>query len=509
MASAAASLARGSSNGGRRVLNTGPYGKISGYSRIASAGCRRTKATCWGLMPAKSSSPATSAASLTIGSSTTTTISLSTCGGPPMAAGKSVLLANTHLRCGSCVMNRNGPFPTGRKFQDACRRRACGTLSRRCAGRIARSVNTSGKSSGARAAAAPEKWSATVESSGAAIDARVCRSVRRGYPVAGSRAACRVQTTSRPVVLGVVTLTFLLLHAAPGDPVDIMLGPTATAEQLAAQRRALGLDQPLPRQFATWVGRSARGDWGTSIATGRPVAAMLGNAWPATARLVVLSLILSYLIGLAVGALQAARSGSRLDTLLSVVSVTLFGIPGYWLGLMLVLVFTYWARLLPAFGIAGLDSDYLQGTSLLVDRLRHLALPLVTLTLIGIGGAARFVRGAMLETLSQPFITTAWAKGLTARRVVGRHALRNALTPVVILLGLSLPALFSGAVFVETVFAWPGVGRVLVEAVKARDYPVVMGATAVSPVVVVAGNGLGDVLAAWLDPRVRSGEAAQ
>src|SRR2546425_1072403 len=250
------------------------------------------------------------------------------------------------------------------------------------------------------------------------------------------------------VVLGVVTLTFLLLHAAPGDPVDIMLGPTATAEQLAAQRRALGLDQPLPRQFATWVGRSARGDWGTSTARGGPVPAMWGPAWPATARLVVLSLILSYLIGLAVGALQAARSGSRLDTLLSVVSVTLFGIPGYWLGLMLVLVFTYWARLLPAFGIAGLDSDYLQGTSLLVDRLRHLALPLVTLTLIGIGGAARFVRGAMLETLSQPFITTAWAKGLTARRVVGRHALRNALTPVVILLGLSLPALFSGAVFV-------------------------------------------------------------
>ena len=310
------------------------------------------------------------------------------------------------------------------------------------------------------------------------------------------------------VVLGVVTLTFLLLHAAPGDPVDLMLGPTATAEQLAAQRRALGLDQPLPQQFTTWVGRFARGDWGTSIATGRPVAAMLGNAWPATARLVVLSLILSYLIGLAVGALQAARSGSRLDTLISVVSVTLFGIPGYWLGLMLVLVFTYWARLLPAFGIAGLDSDYLRGTSLLIDRLRHLALPLVTLTLIGIGGAARFVRGAMLETLSQPFITTAWAKGLTGRRVVGRHALRNALTPVVILLGLSLPALFSGAVFVETVFAWPGVGRVLVEAVRARDYPVVMAATAVSAVLVVVGNVLADVLAAWLDPRVRSGEAA-
>ena len=306
------------------------------------------------------------------------------------------------------------------------------------------------------------------------------------------------------VVVGVVTLTFLLLHLAPGDPVDILLGPRATAEQLTSQRRALGLDQSLARQFAGWLGRFARADWGTSIATGRPVRAMLGDAWPATARLVALSLILSYLVGLALGGLQAARSGSRLDTLLSIVSVTLFGVPGYWLGLMLVLVFTYWARLLPAFGIAGLDAEYVPGVSRLVDSLRHLTLPLATLTLIGIGGAARFVRGAMLETLHQPFMTTAWAKGLTPRRVVGRHALRNALTPVVILLGLSLPALFSGAVFVEAVFAWPGVGRVLVEAVRARDYPVVMAATAVSAVLVVAGNLLADLLAAWLDPRVRS-----
>jgi peptide/nickel transport system permease protein len=313
--------------------------------------------------------------------------------------------------------------------------------------------------------------------------------------------------TGIAVVLGVIVLTFLLLHLAPGDPVDLLLGPTATAEQLAAQRRALGLDRPLPAQFGTWVGRFARGDWGTSIAKGQPVRRVLGDAWPATVRLVALSLLLSYLIGLVVGAVQAARSGSRTDTLLSVTSVTLFAMPGYWLGLMLVLVFTYWARMLPAFGAAGFDSDYLSSGGWIVDRMRHLFLPLTTLTLIGIGGAARFVRGAMLETLSQPFITTARAKGLTPRRVVGHHALRNALTPILTLLGLSLPALFSGAVFVEAVFAWPGVGRVLVEAVQARDYPVVMAATAVSAVLVVAGNVLADVLAAWTDPRVRSGAA--
>ncbi|HLZ46279.1 MAG TPA: ABC transporter permease [Gemmatimonadales bacterium] len=309
------------------------------------------------------------------------------------------------------------------------------------------------------------------------------------------------------VVLGVVTLTFLLLHVAPGDPVRLMLGPRATAAQVAAQRRALGLDASLPQQFATWIGRFGRGDWGTSIASGQPVRALLAKAWPATAWLVTLSLVISYLIALGVGALQAARGGSRLDTLLSVTSVTLFAVPGYWLGLMLVLVFTYWARLLPAFGIAGLDADYLHGPSWLLDRLRHLALPLATLTLIGIGGAARFVRGAMLDTLHQPFITTAQAKGLTPRHVIGWHALRNALTPVVILLGLSLPALFSGAVFVEAVFAWPGVGRVLVEAVRARDYPVVMAAVTISAVLVVAGNMLADVLAAGLDPRVRAHRA--
>jgi peptide/nickel transport system permease protein len=306
------------------------------------------------------------------------------------------------------------------------------------------------------------------------------------------------------VVLGVVTLTFLLLHAAPGDPIELLLGQTATAEQVAAQRRALGLDRPLPAQFASWVGRLGRGDWGTSIAKGRPVREILADAWPATVRLVALSLLLSYLIGLFIGAIQAARSRSRTDTMLSVTTVTLFALPGFWLALMLVLVFTYWARWLPAFGAAGLDADYLSGVAWMVDRLRHLALPLTTLTLICIGGAARFVRGAMIDTLSQPFITTARAKGLVPRLVIARHALRNALTPIVTLLGLSLPALFSGAVFIEAVFAWPGVGRILVEAVQARDYPVVMAATTVSAVLVVAGNLLADILAAWLDPRMRS-----
>ncbi len=307
------------------------------------------------------------------------------------------------------------------------------------------------------------------------------------------------------VVAGVVTLTFLLVRLAPGDPVERLLGPTATPAQLAAQRRALGLDRPLAAQYAIWLARFVRGDWGRSIATGRPVRELLGDAVPATVALVGTSLILSYLLGLAVGAWQSG-AGPRVDAALSVTTVTLFALPGFWLGLMLAMAFTYWAHWLPAFGATGLDANALTGWSRLADRLRHFALPLATLTLIGVGGAARFVRGAMRDVRSQAFVRTAEAKGLSPFRVTRRHVASNAVIPVITLIGLSLPALFSGAVLVEAVFAWPGVGRRLVEAVQARDYPVVMAATVVTAVLVVAGNLLTDLGVAWIDPRIRRGK---
>jgi peptide/nickel transport system permease protein len=332
------------------------------------------------------------------------------------------------------------------------------------------------------------------------------RRASTGYLKPMLRALLRRVLTGLAVVFGVITLMFFLIRLAPGDPALLLVGPTATEEQLAAQRRILGLDQPLPEQYARWLGRFSRGDWGTSIATARPVAAMISEAWPATVRLVGLSLLLSYVLGIVVGAIQAARGG-RLDTALSVVTVTLFALPGYWLGLMLVMVFTYWARVLPAFGAAGFDADFLTGWGRVADRLRHLALPLATLTLIGVGGVARYVRGAMLDVRGAPHVAIARAKGLSPVRVAIRHVLRNALIPVVTLLGLSLPALFSGAVFIEAIFAWPGVGRIMVEAVGARDYPVIMAATAVSATLVVAGNMLAEALAAWVDPRMRTASA--
>jgi peptide/nickel transport system permease protein len=305
------------------------------------------------------------------------------------------------------------------------------------------------------------------------------------------------------VVWGVVSLVFLLLHAAPGDPAALLLGPTATPTQVAAQREALGLDRPLPVQYAAWLVRFVRGDWGSSIVSGRPARAVLADARPATATLVNQSLAHSYHLGLGLGLVQAARAGSRTDTFLSVVSVTLFALPGYWLGLMLVMLFTYRLRLLPAFGAAGLDAEFLAPGERMLDALRHLALPTATLALIGLGGIARFVRGALADVRGSLFLTVARAKGLKGRTVLLRHALRNALIPVLTLLGLSLPALFSGAVFVEAIFAWPGVGRVLVDAVAARDYPVVLAATAVSAALVVAGGLLADTLSAVADPRLR------
>lgn len=316
-----------------------------------------------------------------------------------------------------------------------------------------------------------------------------------------SRAVGRLLSGSA-VVLGVVCLTFVLLHLAPGDPARHLAGPAATEEQLVALRDRLGLDHSLPTQFADWLGRAVQGDWGVSLATGQPVRAILRDAWPWTALLVLLSLGASYLLGIGIALVQA-RAHRRADTSLSIVSVVLFAMPGYWLAVMLVWLFAYHLRLLPAFGATGLDADFLGGGAQFVDRLRHLVLPLTTLSLIGLGGAARFTRGALFDLRGETFLVAARARGLTERRILLRHLFRNALGPVVTLLGLSLPALFSGAVFVEGIFAWPGVGRVLIEGVQARDYPVVMAAATVSAVLVVLGNLLADLLRTWVDPRVR------
>ncbi len=315
------------------------------------------------------------------------------------------------------------------------------------------------------------------------------------------------------LVFFVVTLTFLLINLAPGDPARLWVGPGAGEAELEAARRALGLDRPLLIRYASWLGRFVTGDWGTSLAQQRSVARVILDALPHTLVLSVASLAVTYLGSIALGLFQAARARSGWDRSLTVVSLFAYGMPAYWLAAMLVMVFAYassrygWpsAFQFPALGVTALDAEYLSGWGRLNDRLRHLVLPLTTLSVIGIAGTSRFVRGAVLDTRSQTFVSAARARGVSTWGIEFRYILRNALAPIVTLAGLSLPALFSGAVFVEVVFAWPGMGREIVSAVASRDYPVVMATTAIFAALVVVGNILADVVNNAIDPRVRQG----
>ncbi len=313
------------------------------------------------------------------------------------------------------------------------------------------------------------------------------------------------------VVLVVVTLTFVLINLAPGDPARLWVGPGAGSAELDAARVALGLDRPLPVRYAGWLWSFVQGDWGASLTQHRPVARVIADALPHTLLLSVTSLLVTYLAGVALGAFQAIHRRSALDTGLTVGSLIVYGMPAYWLSIMLVLVFSYgaarwgwpaWLRF-PAMGVTALDAEFLTLGQRIVDRLEHLALPLLTLGAIGAAGTARFVRGAVLDVRALDFVRSARARGLPPRRVETRHVLRNALLPIITLLGLSLPALVSGTVFVEVIFAWPGMGRVMVAAVAARDYPVVTATTAIFALLVVAGNLLADLLYAAADPRLR------
>ncbi len=322
---------------------------------------------------------------------------------------------------------------------------------------------------------------------------------------------------ARRIVLGfgivflVVTVTFLLINLAPGDPARLWVGPAAGDAELDQARRLLGLDRPLVVRYVVWLTNFARGEWGISLAQQRPVAHVVAAALPHTLVLSITSLFLTYLAGVLIGVVQAMKRRTVIDTGLTVTTLVVYGMPAYWLAIMLVLVFAYgaarfgWPAWLqfPAMGVAALDTDFLTPWARVVDRIRHLALPLATLGAIGAAGTARFVRGAVLDVRGLGFVRAARAKGLNPVAVEVRHVLRNALLPIITLLGLSLPALFSGTVFVEVIFAWPGMGRVMVDAVGGRDYPVVMATTAIFATLVVAGNLLADLLYAVADPRLR------
>ena len=293
-----------------------------------------------------------------------------------------------------------------------------------------------------------------------------------------------------PTLVGVTVVVFALIRLIPGDPARLVLGLQASEEEVQRLRVQLGLDQPLPVQYARFLARLLQGDLGRSVVTGEPVLREIGARLPATVQLAVTSTVVATLAGVAAGVVSATRQYSWWDY--AVMTVALFGIslPVFWLGLMLMLLFSVHLRWLPAGGY---------GTP------AHLVLPTVTLAAFSVAIIARMTRSSLLEVLHQDYVRTAWAKGLNSRAVVLRHALKNALIPVVTVIGLQFGGLLGGAILTETVFAWPGMGRLLVGAIVARDYPVVQGTVLVFAALFTLVNLAVDVLYAYVDPRIHYG----
>lgn len=306
----------------------------------------------------------------------------------------------------------------------------------------------------------------------------------------------------------VVTVTFALIRLAPGDPAAFLVAPSATAADVARTRAELGLDRSIPIQYARWLGATLRGDLGASFATGRPVTRVLRDAAPISVGLGALSLALTFLIGVPIGMVQAARRGRGTDYALTVISTAVYAAPSFWLALALVAVFTYGAASLglpaswrlPAFGLHT-PGVTLHGWAAVADLARHSVLPVLILTAVGAAGIARYARTSVADTLRMDFVRTARAKGVGTGGVYGRHVLANVLPTLVVLFALSLPGLLAGSIFVESVFAWPGLGRATLTAILARDYPVVMGATVWYAIAVIAANLAAELSLPLLDPR--------
>ena len=301
-----------------------------------------------------------------------------------------------------------------------------------------------------------------------------------------------------PVLWGVSVVVFLVLHLAPGDPAEIMLGSQATREDLSRLRAEFGLDQPLHVQYARWIGRLAQGDLGRSLWMKRPVLLEVLGRFKATLLLTGTALVISTLGGIALGVLSATRPNSLLDRASAVASLFGASMPVFWLGIVLMVVFSLWLGWLPA---SGMWAPY--GGGDLADLARHLVLPALTLAAASVTIVARLTRSTMLDVLGQDYVRTARAKGLREGRVVTRHALKNAMIPIVTVVGVQAGYLLGGAVLTETVFAWPGVGSLMVQGILARDVPLVQGCVLVVALTFVLINLAVDVLYAYLDPRIR------
>ncbi|TME90371.1 MAG: ABC transporter permease [Chloroflexi bacterium] len=299
------------------------------------------------------------------------------------------------------------------------------------------------------------------------------------------------------VIVFASALTFFFVNLAPGGPSSIMRFDVS-AEQREALIKRMGLDKPVVERYADWAAGAIRGDLGTSLLSDEPVTQRIGERLPNTLILAGAALVVSILIGIPIGLIQALRRGSALDHLLSFYSAIGLAVPVFWLGIVLILVFAVSLGWLPSAGVTTISEDTL------VERLRHLALPTVALATTTLPTIVRFMRSAALEVLDEDYIRTAASKGLAPRVVVTRHALRNALIPVVSAVGALVPRLLGGTVVTESVFSWPGMGRLALEAAQGRDYPLITGITVVVAGIAVATTLLVDLAYTRIDPRLRA-----
>lgn len=302
-----------------------------------------------------------------------------------------------------------------------------------------------------------------------------------------------------PTLLLVSAILFLLLHLAPGGPMAIYASsPYVDRAQLEAIEKRLGLTQPIPMQYAKWLKGMVTGDWGLSYKYAREVRPMVFERVGATVQLVAVALLFSVLFAVPLGVVAAVSKSRPAQYAMSVLSMLGVSVPTFWLGIMALLIFSVELGLIPTGGIHNIEQR-----SSLLDRLHHLIAPGLVLATFNIAGWSRYIRSSMLEVLSDDYVRTARAKGLAERVVMLRHALRNAMLPVITLAGLQVGHLMAGSLVTEVVFSWPGIGRLLAQSLKARDYPMLMGAFMVMAVAVVFGNVLADLAYALADPRIR------